>query len=109
MSGDSSLTAVGLRLELERARVDAEAHPGRPRPIVEDVPEVPAARAADDLGTVRPVARVYAGLDRIQLGEINPEQAIASGDLKVDGCREAFAEFVGLLDKFPFWFNIVTP
>jgi alkyl sulfatase BDS1-like metallo-beta-lactamase superfamily hydrolase len=48
-------------------------------------------------------------LDRIQLGEITPEQAIASGDLKVDGRRESFAEFVGLLDKFPFWFNIVTP
>jgi len=48
-------------------------------------------------------------LDRIQLGEITPEQAIASGDLKVDCRRESFAEFVGLLDKFPFWFNIVTP
>ena len=29
--------------------------------------------------------------------------------MKVEGRREAFAEFVGLLDKFPFWFNIVTP
>jgi alkyl sulfatase BDS1-like metallo-beta-lactamase superfamily hydrolase len=48
-------------------------------------------------------------LDRIQLGEINPEQAIAAGDLKVEGRREAFADFVGMLDRFPFWFNIVTP
>jgi len=48
-------------------------------------------------------------LDRIQLGEITPEQAIASGDMKVEGKREAFVEFVGLLDRFPFWFNIVTP
>jgi alkyl sulfatase BDS1-like metallo-beta-lactamase superfamily hydrolase len=48
-------------------------------------------------------------LDRIQLGETTPEQAIASGDLKVEGKREAFVEFVGLLDRFPFWFNIVTP
>ena len=55
------------------------------------------------------VTLTKATLDRIQLGEINPEQAIASGDLKVDGRREAFAEFVRLLDKFPFWFNIVTP
>ena len=23
--------------------------------------------------------------------------------------RQTFAEFVGLLDTFPFWFNIVTP
>lgn len=48
-------------------------------------------------------------LDRIQLGEIKAEQAITSGDLKLTGKREAFTEFVGLLDAFPFWFNIVTP
>lgn len=48
-------------------------------------------------------------LDRIQLGEITPEQAITSGEMKLEGKREAFTEFVGLLDKFPFWFNIVTP
>jgi alkyl sulfatase BDS1-like metallo-beta-lactamase superfamily hydrolase len=48
-------------------------------------------------------------LDRIQLKEIMVEQAITSGDLKVDGKREAFTEFVGMLDAFPFWFNIVTP
>lgn len=50
-----------------------------------------------------------ATLDRIQMGEITAEQAIAGGDLKVSGRREAFVEFLGLLDKFPFWFNIVTP
>ncbi|MBR1235198.1 alkyl/aryl-sulfatase [Bradyrhizobium sp. AUGA SZCCT0182] len=50
-----------------------------------------------------------ATLDRIQLAEITPEQAITSGDMKVDGKREALAEFVGMLDNFPFWFNIVTP
>ena len=48
-------------------------------------------------------------LDRIQLGEVTVEQAVASGDLKVEGRREAFVEFVSLLDVFPFWFNIVTP
>ncbi|MGD9544040.1 MAG: alkyl/aryl-sulfatase [Methylocystis sp.] len=48
-------------------------------------------------------------LDRIQLGLLTPEQAIASGELKVEGKREVFVEFVGLLDKFPFWFHIVTP
>jgi alkyl sulfatase BDS1-like metallo-beta-lactamase superfamily hydrolase len=48
-------------------------------------------------------------LDRIQLGEITPEQAITSGEMKLEGKREAFVDFVGLLDKFPFWFNIVTP
>jgi alkyl sulfatase BDS1-like metallo-beta-lactamase superfamily hydrolase len=48
-------------------------------------------------------------LDRIQLGEITAEQAIASGEMKLEGKREAFADFVGMLDRFPFWFNIVTP
>ena len=48
-------------------------------------------------------------LDAIQLKETTLEQAIAKGDLKIEGKREAFAEFMGLLDTFPFWFNIVTP
>ena len=50
-----------------------------------------------------------ATLDRIQLSEITPEQAVTSGEMKVEGRREAFTEFVGMLDNFPFWFNIVTP
>ncbi len=48
-------------------------------------------------------------LDRIQLREITPDQAISSGAMKVTGNREAFAEFLGMLDNFPFWFHIVTP
>jgi alkyl sulfatase BDS1-like metallo-beta-lactamase superfamily hydrolase len=48
-------------------------------------------------------------LDRIQLQEMTPEQAITSGEMTIEGKREAFGEFVGLLDSFPFWFNIVTP
>ena len=48
-------------------------------------------------------------LDRIQLGELKPEQAVTSGELKLTGKHEAFTEFVGMLDTFPFWFNIVTP
>ncbi len=48
-------------------------------------------------------------LDRIQLGETSVEQAITSGDLKVDGNRQAFSDTLAMLDKFPFWFNIVTP
>ncbi len=50
-----------------------------------------------------------ATLDAIQLKEITLEAAIAKGDLKIDGKREAFTEFMGLMDSFPFWFNIVTP
>jgi alkyl sulfatase BDS1-like metallo-beta-lactamase superfamily hydrolase len=48
-------------------------------------------------------------LDRIQLKEITPDQAMTSGEMKIEGKREAFGEFLGLLDSFPFWFNIVTP
>ena len=48
-------------------------------------------------------------LDRVQLKEITLEQAIQTGDFKIEGKSEAFTEFMGLLDNFPFWFNIVTP
>jgi len=50
-----------------------------------------------------------ATLDAIQLKETTLEKAIMDGSLKIEGRREAFAEFMGLLDTFPFWFNIVTP
>jgi alkyl sulfatase BDS1-like metallo-beta-lactamase superfamily hydrolase len=50
-----------------------------------------------------------ATLDAIQLKETTLEQAIAKGDLKIEGNRQAFTDFMGLLDTFPFWFNIVTP
>jgi alkyl sulfatase BDS1-like metallo-beta-lactamase superfamily hydrolase len=50
-----------------------------------------------------------ATLDQIQLKETTMEQAIASGALKIQGRREAFGEFMGLLDDYQFWFNIVTP
>jgi alkyl sulfatase BDS1-like metallo-beta-lactamase superfamily hydrolase len=47
-----------------------------------------------------------ATLDAIQLREKTVEQAMGSGELKIEGRKEAF---LGLLDTFPFWFNIVTP
>jgi hypothetical protein len=37
------------------------------------------------------------------------EQAIASGDITIEGRQEALDEFLGLLDTFPFWSNIVMP
>lgn len=66
-----------------------------------------AARSAPDADAQ--VTLTKATLDSIQLGEITPEQAITTGNMKVEGRREAFVEFVGMLDKFPFWFHIVTP
>lgn len=50
-----------------------------------------------------------ATLDAIQLKEATIEQKIESGDVEIGGKKEAFTEFLGLLDTFPFWFNIVTP
>lgn len=50
-----------------------------------------------------------ATLDSIQLGELTPEAAVTSGKMKLEGNKQAVADFVGMLDKFPFWFNIVTP
>jgi Alkyl sulfatase C-terminal len=37
------------------------------------------------------------------------DQAMESGVIKIDGKKEAFTNFLGLLDTYPFWFNIVTP
>ncbi|MDA0128196.1 MBL fold metallo-hydrolase [Vibrio sp. MarTm2] len=48
-------------------------------------------------------------LDKVQLGEMTLEQAISSGDLKLKGDKKVFKDFVGMLDTFNFWFNIVTP
>ncbi|KMK97838.1 alkyl/aryl-sulfatase [Aeromonas dhakensis] len=48
-------------------------------------------------------------LDDIQLGQGTLEQKIASGEIKVQGNPQTFSNFVGPLDKFNFWFNIVTP
>jgi alkyl sulfatase BDS1-like metallo-beta-lactamase superfamily hydrolase len=50
-----------------------------------------------------------ATMDQIQLGKLSLEEATASGGLQIDGDREAFTEFLSLLDEFDFWFNIVTP
>jgi len=48
-------------------------------------------------------------LDNIELGQSTLDKAIEAGDIKVDGRKEAIDEFLGMLDTFPFWFNIVTP
>lgn len=48
-------------------------------------------------------------LDDIELKRISLDEAISSKKITIDGNRGAFDEFMGLLDTFPFWFNIVTP
>ena len=73
-----------LLLELERRRVDAVAHPGRPRPVREHVAEVAAAVGAQHLGADHAVARVGLLVDRVlarRRGERGP--AAAGVELRV--------------------------
>lgn len=50
-----------------------------------------------------------ATLDDIQLGNITLVDARKQNKLTVDGQEAAFTDFLGLLDTYNFWFNIVTP
>lgn len=65
----------------------------------------PKAAAKADVG----LSMSKTTLEDIQLGKATLEQKVASGELKFDGRPQAFGEFMGLLDKFDFWFDIVTP
>jgi alkyl sulfatase BDS1-like metallo-beta-lactamase superfamily hydrolase len=55
------------------------------------------------------VTLTKAMLDIVQLGQVSLGRAIAAGDMTIEGRKEALGEFLGRLDTFPFWFNIVTP
>ncbi|MDB1125593.1 alkyl/aryl-sulfatase [Vibrio algarum] len=48
-------------------------------------------------------------LDDVQIGSTTLEKAIANGDIVIDGDASKFKDFIGMLDQFKFWFNIVTP
>ena len=48
-------------------------------------------------------------LDQINLGQTTLEKAMEDGSVSVAGNEQKVQEFVGLLDTFEFWFNIVTP
>ncbi len=48
-------------------------------------------------------------LDSINLGETTIADAMQAGDVTVDGNADKFMEFLGLLDRFELWFDIVTP
>lgn len=58
-----------------------------------------------DVSMTLPIAT----LNRIQLGEVTLDQAIADGDVEVQGKKEAVGEFLAMLDSYDFWFNMVTP
>jgi alkyl sulfatase BDS1-like metallo-beta-lactamase superfamily hydrolase len=59
-------------------------------------------------------ADVSVTIDRSQfndviLGQTTLPDQISAGTAHVDGNVDALHEFIGLLDTFDFWFNIVTP
>jgi alkyl sulfatase BDS1-like metallo-beta-lactamase superfamily hydrolase len=47
--------------------------------------------------------------DKVMLGESDFQTMVASGDIKLKGSGKKLKEFLGMLDEFGFWFNIVTP
>ena len=61
----------------------------------------------DDSGST--IITTRAALDEIMLGKLTVEKGIENGAIKVDGMKGKFAELQGMLDKFKFWFNLVTP
>lgn len=48
-------------------------------------------------------------LNEIVLGTSTLEKETTAGKVKIDGDEKKLGELVALLDKFDFWFNIVTP
>lgn len=48
-------------------------------------------------------------LNKLVLKETTLKDALASGEIKVDGTQGKLEELMGYLDNFDFWFNIVTP
>jgi len=48
-------------------------------------------------------------LNDVMLGTSTMEKQVVEGKAKLTGDPKKLSEFVGLLDNFEFWFNIVTP
>ncbi|MGE9627389.1 alkyl sulfatase C-terminal domain-containing protein, partial [Escherichia coli] len=48
-------------------------------------------------------------LNKIILKEVTLKQAQDSGDVKITGDGAKLDAMLGYMDKFEFWFNIVTP
>ena len=48
-------------------------------------------------------------LTKLIMGELTPDKAMSSGELKIQGKIETLLQLTSLLDKPESWFNIVTP
>lgn len=55
------------------------------------------------------ISLAKATLFAIQAKALTLDEGIANGSIKLEGKAATLGEFMGLLDNFPFWFNIVTP
>jgi len=55
------------------------------------------------------ITMTRAALNKIMLGESSLKNEVGSGEVEIQGRKEAFTELMSLLDTFEFWFNIVTP
>ncbi len=64
-------------------------------------------RHADDAQATVTMDRAV--LDDINLGQTTVSDAISSGLVTIEGDADRFTEFLSLLDRFDFWFDIVTP
>lgn len=50
-----------------------------------------------------------ATFDSLQSGQTTLDEAVEAGHIEVEGRRDAASELLGMIETFPFWFNIVTP
>ncbi|WP_373973830.1 MBL fold metallo-hydrolase [Chitinibacter sp. SCUT-21] len=55
------------------------------------------------------VAMSKATLNAVQLKETTLEKAVADGKVKITGDVAVLEDFMGSLDNYQFWFNVVTP
>lgn len=71
------------------------------------VPSHTAGRQADNADVSLSMNRD--ALNDIILGKTKLAETVGSGAAKLTGDKAKLDEFIGYLDKFDFWFNIVTP
>jgi len=65
-----------------------------------------------DAAAIAPTATICltrAAMDAIVLRQATFAELAADGSISITGDAAAVEDFLGLLDTFEFWFNIVTP
>jgi alkyl sulfatase BDS1-like metallo-beta-lactamase superfamily hydrolase len=67
------------------------------------------AKGRGDPGADAVLTLTRTALDDVTLGVATLDEKVDKGEIAIDGDRAAFTRFLGLLDTFEFWFDIVTP